>query len=210
MCKHCMYVYKIEIWIYTYTYIYTPTPHPPKKIKLKGIGISPSSTGEGRHMVVAGGVVIGVVRIQHSLKDTWSQKWDPTGHPAQKSPFTTSCIAGGSLESLLHATCHCQSKNWPGWRAVVNLSSQQLHSGPLWHHGLVFPTHVFQPALGQARCSEEASALLAVPSLPTLYPGQHFVLGMSEPSSPCGFWLPHSSLTDTVGSYFWLVSHPSS
>lgn len=135
MCKHCIYVYKIEICIYTHVCVYTHTPHPPKKTKLKGIGIFPSGTGEGRHMVVAGEVVIGLVRIQHSLKETPGAK-NGTPHCQGWAAWTeiTLCyhhIAGRALESLLHATCPCQSKNWLGWRGVVNLSSQQLHSGPL-------------------------------------------------------------------------------
>lgn len=66
------------------------------------------------------------------------------------------------------------------------ISSQQLFYGPLGLHGLVFPAHGFQPALGQARCSEEAPvppALLPPPAVPTAFWGG--LMGQAWSHPPC-------------------------
>lgn len=119
------------------------------------------------------------------------------GQPAQKSPFAASWIAGGTSESLLHTMCPHQSKNcrdggeW--WISPLSSCSPTPWLG--------VPNSF--SSLPWARWGAARRHLLLLhccqyPLLPTLSPRQHFKSGRSdkagsEPSSPCGFQLPHSS-----------------
>lgn len=132
-------------------------------------------------------VVVGICEeTAQPERSNWSQRCDPWFPGLEILPkITLSCLlpCGGTSESLVHAVGPWQSKSCQGWRGLGNLPPAAVPCPP-GHHGLVFPAHGFQPALGQVRCSEEVpvpSALLPPPAVPTVFWGSLMGQAQSHP-----------------------------